>query len=165
MRIEDVYASLLKKIRDVQASGGGVSDYGDLANKPQINGVILNGNKASGELELIKYSTQEQLIGRWIDGRLLYEKTFEFGNLPNAEAKSLAHGISSPDAIWIYDGYVVDGGTVYMLDASRDFLNLPAGNSGYAWETSVSKSSITIRTSEDKSNATAYVTVRYTKSG
>lgn len=32
--------------------GGGTSDYTDLTNKPQINGVTLSGNKTSGDLNL-----------------------------------------------------------------------------------------------------------------
>ena len=32
--------------------GGGTSDYTDLTNKPQINGVTLNGNKTSADLDI-----------------------------------------------------------------------------------------------------------------
>ena len=32
--------------------GGGTSDYTDLSNKPSVNGVTLNGNKTSNDLEL-----------------------------------------------------------------------------------------------------------------
>lgn len=34
------------------SGGGGTSDYTDLTNKPQINGVTLSGNKTSGDLNL-----------------------------------------------------------------------------------------------------------------
>ena len=165
MTIEDVYASLMKKIRDIQASGGGVSDYGDLANKPQINGVILNGNKTSGELELIKYSTQEQLIGRWIDGKLLYEKTINFGTLPNAASKSVSHEISGVDTIWIHDGYVKSGTGFYGLQLPEEFQNIPSKNIPFAWVSYVTKESVTIDTRGDESQSSAVVVLRYTKSG
>jgi hypothetical protein len=38
--------------------GGGTSDYNDLENKPQINGVELKGNKTSGDLKMY---TQEEV--------------------------------------------------------------------------------------------------------
>lgn len=163
MTNENVYAALLKKIRDVQASGGGVSDYSDLTNKPQINGVILNGNKTPGELELINYSTKEQLIGRWIDGNLLYEKTLNFGSLPNAGTKSFPHGISGIDIVWIYDGYISDGNVFYNLDMPKITRNTPASLKPYDWKTYVNKTEISIETAEDKHAMSAIITLRYTK--
>lgn len=35
-----------------------------------------------------KYSTEEQVIGEWIDGRPLYQKTFNVGMLPNVSNKT-----------------------------------------------------------------------------
>lgn len=37
---------------DITISGGGSSDYTDLENKPQINGVTLSGNKSTSDLEI-----------------------------------------------------------------------------------------------------------------
>lgn len=164
MKIEDVYASLLKKIRETQASGGGVSDYGDLSNKPKINGVILNGDKSSGELELINYSSQEHLIGRWIDGKLLYEKTVDFGSLPNATEKNVSHNISNAGVIWIYDGYVTNGSVFYNLNSAKILSNTPALIKPYEWKSYVSKTNVIIETVEDKSELSAMVVLRYTKS-
>lgn len=163
MTIEDVYASLMKKIRDIQASGGGVSDYGDLSNKPKINGVILNGSKTSGELELVNYSMQEQLIGRWADGRLLYEKVIDFGTLPNNAEKSVPHGIDNVGTIWIYDGYVSSGSTFYGLELPSEFKNIPSENKPYAWRAYVTKTDVVIESFGDKSSFNAIAVLRYTK--
>lgn len=163
MTIEAMYASLLKKIRDIQASGG-VSDYDNLSNKPKINGVILNGDKTPGELELFSYSTQEHLIGRWIDGSLLYEKTVNFGVLPNSTTKDVSHGISNADIIWIHDGYVTDGSVFYGLNSPKTINNTPNQLNPYEWKTSVSKTNITIETAENKSTLSAIIVLRYTKS-
>lgn len=80
--------------------GGGTSDYTDLNNKPSINSVTLVGNKTGSDLGLgdvpvgavvqfdgdtipvgyeevngyVNYSTTEQKIGTWIDGKPLYRK-------------------------------------------------------------------------------------------
>lgn len=44
----------VKQAINANKSGGGsgTNDYNDLENKPKINGVILSGNKTSGELGL-----------------------------------------------------------------------------------------------------------------
>jgi hypothetical protein len=74
------------------------TDYEDLSNKPQINNVELSGNKSSADLglqpagsyvtnselqEAVKhnYSTTEQVVGTWIDGKPVYECTFSLGNI------------------------------------------------------------------------------------
>ena len=40
------------------------------------------------------YSTDEQIIGTWIDGKPLYQKTFEVNSLGSG-TKTIAHGISN----------------------------------------------------------------------
>lgn len=40
--------------------------------------LYLNGKKLSGEPH--NYSTDEQVVGTWIDGSTIYEKTFELDN-------------------------------------------------------------------------------------
>ena len=49
------------------------------------------------------YSTEEKIIGTWIDGRPLYQKTIDFGALPNATEKSVNHNISNINEV-IYIG-------------------------------------------------------------
>ena len=39
-------------VEDLGISGGGTGDYGDLTNKPQINGFEVNGNKTAADLGL-----------------------------------------------------------------------------------------------------------------
>ena len=53
MRADDVFAILNKKIKNVQVSGGGVSDYKDLNGKPQINGVTLQGDMTLEDLGIV----------------------------------------------------------------------------------------------------------------
>ena len=42
---------------------------------------------------LIEYSTDEKMIGWWIDGEPLYRKTVDCGALPNGTTKMVPHGI------------------------------------------------------------------------
>lgn len=62
-----------------QGGGGGTSDYTDLSNKPQINGHTLVGNQSSSDLGIgnMIYSVEEQVVGTWINGKPMYQKTFE----------------------------------------------------------------------------------------
>lgn len=46
---------------------------------------------------LDEYSTTEKVVGKWIDDRDVYEKVVNFGALPNATTKSVAHGITDLD--------------------------------------------------------------------
>lgn len=68
------------------AGVGGTSDYNDLDNKPSINGIVLEGDKTSHELDiptfndippLVGYSTQElNTFTKWIDGKDIWKKTY-----------------------------------------------------------------------------------------
>lgn len=46
----------------------------------------------------VHYSTDEQVVGTWIDGRTIYQKTVNLGNLPSNTTKSVPHGISDVTA-------------------------------------------------------------------
>ena len=46
--------------------------YGDLTGKPYVNGKLLNGS-----IYTEHYSTNEKVIGTWVDGSVLYQCTFE----------------------------------------------------------------------------------------
>lgn len=45
------------------------------------------------------YSTDEQIIGTWINGKPIYRKVIDFGPLPNATVKEVPHGISNIESI------------------------------------------------------------------
>lgn len=49
------------------------------------------------EANFDNYSTAEQRIGTWIDGKPLYRKVVNCGPLPNATSKTIAHGIANVD--------------------------------------------------------------------
>lgn len=53
---DDVIEQILLKLEQIETSG--TTDYNDLENKPQINGVELKGNKTSGDLKMY---TQEEV--------------------------------------------------------------------------------------------------------
>lgn len=108
----------------------------------------------------VHYSTDEQVVGTWVDGSTLYEKTINFGALPDSTEKSVAHSISNVDKIWIYDGFVFTSsntfyGLIHTAGTSETLL--------YNWDSNVDRTNVTIATYSDRSALSAYITIRYTK--
>jgi hypothetical protein len=111
---------------------------------------------ASGKA--VHYSTDEQVIGTWIDGSTLYRKTIDIGALPNsATSKSYAHGITGN--IVRYDISAIDNsGTVIQLPFYSTANNYNIG-------VYVTSTNIVVETQRDSSGYThCYATLEYTKS-
>lgn len=109
----------------------------------------------------ISYSTDEQFTGKyWIDGRPVYQKTINFGTLPNATQKLVAHGISNLD-------YTIDvrGVAQNPNGLTHSILTVPAPSTGtnvvtvYTTDTDVG-----VNTGGDRSAYTiCYITMVYVK--
>lgn len=101
------------------------------------------------------YSYEERLVGTWVDGKPLYEKTVDFGNLPNATTKEVPHGIEDVDLIWLHDGLAkTENGTCVPL-------NFPCP--GNMVQTYCDKNKISITTQYNRSEYSSIVILRYTK--
>jgi len=105
------------------------------------------------------YSTTEHAVGTWIDGKPIYKKTINFGQLPNATSKRVNPAISNLNR-------VVD----MRAMARGQGINTPlpyAGAQGGANQIEMfldSTGEIMIATGDDKSFYTeCYVTLWYTK--
>lgn len=141
MRVEEAFSILSKKIKEMQSP--------DVPDTPTYEGE--------------KYSYEERQVGTWVDGKPLYERTVDFGALPNNDTKTVPHGVGSVSEIWLHGGYAFDDNGSYQLNVPSQFSNLPGENTSYAWRTTVTKQNIFIETSEDKSTVSAVVIIRYTK--
>ena len=113
-------------------------------------------------------STNETVIGTWIDGKKLYQKTVEL-DITKANSKSYSHNIENVENIFVDTGNTFfttnNGGTsnaFFMAGVSSDsaptldgrYLNLIQ---------KVDTSYITIRVGSSSTNTKAYVTLKYTK--
>lgn len=110
----------------------------------------------------IVYSTEEQEIGVWTDGKPLYQKTIDTGALPNASSTSTAHGISNLEE-------VVDIEGVCYQSTNKFWRSLPLitdNNTNYLCTVSVNATYVYLYgRNADLSNYTeSYITLRYTKS-
>lgn len=104
------------------------------------------------------YSEDEQVIGTWIDGLTLYEKTINFGELPNTTTKTVNHNISNIETIYGIEG-------VAYSSSTNTTINLPYPNTDNTNVVTLSanRTIITIITYRDRTSFNGYVTLRYTK--
>lgn len=102
------------------------------------------------------YSTTEQIVGKWIDGKPLYRKVINFGTLPNNTTKNVAHGISNVDKTTrLYGTAVSPNYTLTLPNAGtspEDMITLGRG-----------PSNIDITTCINRTNYMAIVVIEYTK--
>lgn len=110
------------------------------------------------------FSTTEKVVGCWVDGRPVYQKTINFGALPNAAPKSVNHGISSL-------GNIVDAFGVFW-NSSKVTGTIPynsVNQSGQSGTNStvamhLNTTQVVLVTFIDLSSYTnCYITVKYTK--
>lgn len=97
------------------------------------------------------YSTQEQVVGTWIDGSTLYEKTLHFTGTYTG-AQSLTIGVSNLDIVIPFIAFAVDNydsivplpyvnGTAeldpkggWLINSSKEYINIRFGSSFVANE-------------------------------
>lgn len=106
----------------------------------------------------VQYSTEEQVIGTWIDGKPLYQKTVNCGALPNATTKNIAHGISNLNHVINYKGWCYN---INGIDAPLLFVDKTAVGHNIAIYSN--KTNIIIETGIDRSDWNGFVTLQYTK--
>lgn len=112
-----------------------------------------------GDPIIMDYSTSEVNTGaKWIDGSTIYKKTINFGALPNAASKTVAHQISNVSRfIKVEQSITNNGGTGALVLSSGQ-----ASNNDFNFY--VTDTNVGITTSGDRSTCNAYITLYYTKS-
>lgn len=112
----------------------------------------------------VNFSETEHIIGTWIDGSTLYEKTIDFGALPANTQKNVNHGISNFDLIV----EIIATATRPASQGTHTTISIPSThweNISNQNEMSVNDTSIMIRNHNSSFSAwtKTYVTLRYTK--
>ena len=103
------------------------------------------------------YSTTEKIVGTWVDGKPIYQKTINFGALPNATSKSVAHNISNmKDAVSLKT-------IIYNSSGPNWFELIDVNSTGKVRRAIVDRTYVYITTQQDDSVMSAYMTVQYTK--
>lgn len=131
-----------------------------------LNTNYVEGTIADNITKRVNYSTTEHVIGTWIDGSTLYEKTVAYGQLPNNSEIFRSTGISSAYTIVYMYGIAFDrpkvaGQTIVVPSAD------PQQNSwgvGFGAKISGNEYVIGLKTTIDYSDfKKCYVTIRYVK--
>ena len=104
------------------------------------------------------YSTDEIVVGKWIDGKPIYRKVIDCGAMPNTGDKNVNHNIKNVSTfVKIY------GFSVRNTDNASYPLPYTSTNSSQnmgIWATPIL---VGLRSGNDRSNCTAYVILEYTK--
>lgn len=133
---------------------------------PTVDGKkVLTATTESGETSLtyeeqesgaLDYSTSEQATGqKWIDGKDIYFKTLNCGNLPNNSSISVPSGLTDATVIKM-EAYAVGGSTIplpYLSTETNNKIELSFENDN----------TVFIRDNADYSTLVAYVILYYTK--
>lgn len=101
------------------------------------------------------YSTDEKVVGTWIDGRNVYEKTFDVGYL-NSSAKSIAHGISNLNLVLNVHGSAYNGSYNLTIPYSTTDASSCIG-------VAINATNLIVYSS-GRSDYYSYVTIQYIKS-
>jgi len=106
------------------------------------------------------YSTDEKIVGVWTDGKPMYQKTINFGALPNTTTKNVAHGISNLN--YVINIFCVASNSDGSIQANLPYLN-PNGSTNNV-SIKINGNDIQIISAADMSAfIKTFVTVQYTK--
>ena len=110
--------------------------------------------------ERATYSTNEKVVGTWIDGKPIYRKVIDFGNLPNTGFKTIEHNINDIDT-------VINIQTIGKTQTDN-FYPIPFVGNGSMFNNAtatirINLTELTIATTTDVSNHTATIIIEYTK--
>ena len=108
--------------------------------------IQYKSNIATGET----YSTDEVKTNKiWIDGKPIYRKVVNMGNLVNNSSKNVAHNLSN---------FVIR-----TINGSATNGSVHIGISGFNDEVYIDKTNVIWNTKANRSSFTAYVVLEYTK--
>lgn len=110
------------------------------------------------------YSTEEQkTVDTWIDGKPIYRKVIECGNLPNNTTANILTGFKKGEIFIIkMYGVTTNGTTQYSIPYVHP-ASIGKNISIYADVPSNDNIAVCLRTGEDRSSHTATVIIEYTK--
>lgn len=117
-----------------------LSNLFGLNKKINVNDIAVKKNNKCVTLDnyldnLNEYSTEEQVIGKWIDGKPLYQKVITFDNTISIsyDDNTFTHNISNIDIIFVKNAFVYNKNekrfysipvTLYNSNTATDDLNI-----------------------------------------
>ena len=106
-----------------------------------------------------QYSTSEQIVGTWIDGKPLYQKTFQTGAIGGTN-KSVNHGITNLSLVVDVEGVFINSSGISACTSGSYWFN---GTNNY-FVINYTSTQLTINAGSGFNWASdSYVTIQYTK--
>lgn len=118
----------------------------------------FSGMNKGAPLRMMHYSTEEQVVGTWIDGKPVYQKTVYISSFPNNADSTYPHGISNIDVVLNVFGFAVNSSMFFNLPYVE-----PSVESKWYISLNSDRTNIKIKTGSDRSTLSGYVTLQYTK--
>lgn len=126
----------------------------------KIENGAINASKIDFSTLGGNYSTTETNTNfTWIDGKPIYKKTVNFGTLPNAGNKKVAHGISNMDYVVKYEGMITYAGD----NTFRQIPHISPATITDQVLIEIDPTDIAAYTGTDRSTFSAIITIYYTK--
>lgn len=124
-------------------------------------GTEVSAELLNGILNDIYLEEERKTNKVWIDGKTIYRKVINFGALPNATKKDVAHNISNLEQFTKIEGIAT------RQDATKFTQSLPLVykdiERNYNTPLGVDARTVSIQTNEDRSMFNGYVILEYTK--
>ena len=149
MALKDSFINLNKALRTT------------LQNVPAVVDTLIRGFDEIGDVadEQTAYSADEHVVGKWIDGSDIYERTYNCGKLPNASQNTKTTELTNINQIVGLEGIAIASTTSLPIP----YADLSTAETKNTITLSATKTTITIKTETNLSPYTGYVTIRYTK--
>ena len=133
-------------------------------NTSHITVTGIRDRVSDAEKNFNKYSTTEEVIGTWIDGKPLYRKTMEFSNVSAGE-HAITHGLQNIELLMVNKtwSFIIDesnGVTIWQLGNSNENSNFSQYSCNVVW---TNTSTISIYIGSGLSPKKLIITFEYTK--
>lgn len=134
-----------------------------ITNSRKSENISYDSNNSVKDMidKVTDYSETEKVVGKWIDGKPLYQKTISLGALPNNTSKSVAHGITNLKRIVDFRGVANRTATGYTFSV----LILPFINTANTIvQIGIDATHVRMISNENmESYNESYVTIKYQK--
>lgn len=103
------------------------------------------------------YSTDEKVIGKWVNNKPLYRKVIYISSFPNQTTGNYAHNINNLDFVVSLSGVLKDNENFWTLPMTR------ISYTNYQVELRCTSTNVIITTNVNRSANTGYIIMEYTK--